>query len=159
MLSDDIWLGLLNLHDAFLNASVVQVRMLEAHVETNAALFHASDRARLERLWVTLLAVLIEAWQASQMRPVRDYIASVASVGTLVGLLRQSRKDGHDDKLTECRHYMFHRDRRQYWDDGRASPIGELEFHLRLHQAFSDVLLAAMGSANAERALPSTSRS
>lgn len=149
MLSADLKQGLWNLHDAFLNASIVRQRMLRFPFEPNPQLFHATDRAPLERLWVALLAVLIECWHASATRPVRDYVGSVTSTDQLIALLRQSRKDGRHGKMVECRHYMFHRDKRQYWDDGRSAPIGELEFHLKLHQAFSDVLLAAVRAANA----------
>jgi hypothetical protein len=151
MLNDNLRIGLLNLHDAFLNASLVLDRMLQEPVEKDPRLFHATNRARFERLWIALLAVLIESWHARNMRSVREYIDSVTDTSDLAELLRQARQTGRNKKMIECRHYMFHRDEREYWDDGRTAPVGELEFHLKLHAAFSKVLLTAVTAANEQR--------
>ena len=144
--SNNIRLGFVNLHDAFLNASLVLKQMQEAAVETDPERFHISDRARCERLWVALLAVLIEAWESEESKPVRDYIAAATSIDELVALLREARRSGRYAKILKCRHYIAHRGGKAYWDDGRGAPVGELNFNLRLHQAFSKVLLTAAHS-------------
>ena len=151
MLSDEVLDGLMNLHDAFLNASLVQDRMWKEPLEKDPHLFPISDRARFERLWVGLLAVLVESWHSPNMRQTHEYVKQVTDTTQLTDLLRKSRKNGHYDKMVECRHYMFHRDKRKYWDDGRKAPFGGLRFHRSLHVAFSRVLLAAVRKASAER--------
>ena len=143
---EGIRLGLLNLHDAFLNASLMKKQMEIAPIEADPTRFHASDRARSERLWVALLAVLIEAWDAKESKSIRNYIASVTPTTDLVDLLRQAKRSGRYDKILKCRHYAAHRGKKAYWDDGRLAPIGELQFNLKLHEEFSKVLLTAMRS-------------
>ncbi len=143
-------LGLTNLHDAFLNASLTRNRMLKEPLDSDPTTFHMSDRARFERLWIALLAVLVEAWRSPQTRPVVDYIASVANVDNLVLTLDQMRSTGQQGKMVQCRHYMFHRDRREYWDEGRVAPAGNLEVYTKLHQSFGTVLLVALRAMKAE---------
>jgi len=84
------------------------------------------------------------------MRQVREYVASKVSIDELSALLHQGRKDGSLDKMRETRHYMFHRDKRKYWDNGRLAVCGQLEFHLKVHQAFSRVLLAVFSEMEKE---------
>jgi hypothetical protein len=153
-LDPDLKRQLWNLHDVFLNASLVKKAMLDAPLVTDPVLFSASPRGRYERLWVALLAVLVEAWHSRKMRPARDYVRSVVALDELVKLLRQSRKDGTHDKLVACRHYMFHRDERDYMDIGRMGPIGAAHFTFRLHEEFSKVLFAAVQAANASAESP-----
>ena len=124
--------------------------MENAPVVSDSVLFPASDRGRLERLWCALLAVLIECWHSERMLPTIRYAGSVTDMSRLVSLLRQSRHDGTTKLLVECRHYMFHRDRRSYWDKGRQCPLGRFDANDQLHMAFSDVLLAATQHANYE---------
>lgn len=139
-----------NLHDVFLNASVVRKCMYAAPVKGAPERFDITNRARLERIWVAFLAVLVESWSAPKMKAVRDHIGSVVDTSELTNLLSEARRSGRLKKLKECRHYMFHRDEREYWDVGRLVPEGELDFYENLHMAFSKVLLAAMRHANTE---------
>ena len=84
------------------------------------------------------------------MRPAREFVASKVDTDELEGLLRQGKKDGSLRKMKETRHYMFHRDKRKYWDIGRISVAGQLEYNERFHQAFSRVLLEAMRTISLE---------
>jgi hypothetical protein len=141
---NDLLLGLLNLHDAFLNASIQRAYMLKCPVETDPKFFLISDRGRFERFWVAFLFVLVEAWCSAQMAPVRSWISQITSLETLETLIKKGKKDDQIAKMESARHYMCHRDRRKYWDDGRLSVLGNLDYHNQLHMAFSDVLLTAL---------------
>lgn len=135
-----------NLHDVFMNASVVKRAMDVSPIPAHAEQFHFSDRGRLERLWIALLQVLIEAWHSKQLREAREHIMSATDASALVQLLREAGGSEHRQRLQENRGYMFHRDKRKYWDAGRMGPVGHLEFHTRLHLEFSRVLLAGLQS-------------
>jgi hypothetical protein len=115
--------------------------------EEDPTLWFASNRARLERSWVTFLNVLVESWRSAQMKEVRSYIASVISTAGLDATLLEGDSSGDLTKMRATRDYMCHRDRREYWDPGRLAVLGRLEFHDRLHMEFSKLLLAAMRSA------------
>ena len=93
------------------------------------------------------LYVLVEAWQSARMAPVRAYVGTVIPTGELNQLLKLGETDGSLAKMRDARNYMCHRDRREYWDDGRLAVCGQLDYHVKLHTAFSQVLLAAMKSA------------
>ncbi len=136
----------MNLHDVFMNASVIKRAMDQAPIPDKDVQWHYHDRGRLERLWVALLAVLIEAWHADQMKAARDCLATVTDTGDLVRLLREARKTDHLRRLQANRAYMFHRDERKYWDEGRLGPIDHLEFHVAIHTEFSKVLLIGLRS-------------
>lgn len=148
-MTPELRLGLANLHDAFLNASLQRQLMQESPVEhgKDPTLWFASNRARLERSWVTFLYVLVESWRSAQMKEVRAHVASVISTAVLEDTLSQGDSSGDLDKMRATRDYMCHRDRRHYWDPGRLAVLGRLEFHDTLHMEFSKLLLAAMRSA------------
>jgi hypothetical protein len=146
----EIFMGLMNLHDAFLNASLLKDRMDKSPLINDVNIFDVTDRARFERMWVASLSVLIEAWNSSKMRRVREYVTSKVRIDELTTLLRQGRKDGSLNRMRETRHYMFHRDKRKYWDDGRLGVCGQLEFHLKVHRAFSRILLIAFSELEKE---------
>ena len=146
----DIFMGLMNLHDAFLNTSLLKERMDKSPLLKDVNIFTLTDRARFERMWVASLSVLIEAWNSSKMRRVREYVASKVPIDKLTALLRQGQKNGSLNKMRETRHYMFHRDKRKYWDDGRLAVCGQLEFHLKIHQAFSRILIVALSEMEKE---------
>jgi hypothetical protein len=143
MVDSELREGLANLQDAFLNCSLLKKSMDTCCVVENAVEFHLSDRGRFERLWVAALAVLVESWHSSHMKPVREYIRTTVSTKDLTELLRESRKSGLIDAMIATRHYMFHRDKRKYWDPGRNTPVGRLKAFNKLHQSFSKVLLVA----------------
>ena len=122
--------------------------MLNSPLDQEPETGHISDRFRLERLWVGLLAVLLEAWESPQMREARNFLSGVASTDRLVGLVRQARKPEARKALSDTRHYMFHRDKREYWDEGRTVCWGRLDFHMQVHDEFGKVLLAGMQALN-----------
>lgn len=137
--------GVLNLHDAFLNASLAKKLMSETPLFNDPILLYsATDRGRLERMWIGFLAVLVESWHSEQMLPVREFVNSITKTESLTELLRRGRRDGSIEKMMETRHYMFHRDQRELLDKGREGPIGGLEYHCELHNTFADILLAAV---------------
>jgi hypothetical protein len=150
---DEVEEGLSNLHDAFLSAHLMYQCMINVPVEKEKALLRSLllDRRRFERLWVAFLAVMVEAWQAAKMRPVMEWIRSVTGATELVDLLKEAGESGHLAKIKKCRHYMFHRGWRKYWDDGRLAPVDEFEFNERLYMAFSGVLREAIDAVNAAK--------
>jgi hypothetical protein len=83
------------------------------------------------------------------MRPATEWIRSVTDTTELVNLLRKAARSGRLNKMLDCRHYMCHRDKREYSDDGRWAPVDEFEYNERLHMAFSGVLREAIGAVNA----------
>jgi hypothetical protein len=116
-LTPETLLGLLNLHDAFLNAELVATRMRRetdlgnAGTLGNAMAATALPRFRFERLWIALLAVLVESWRSPTMAPVHEYVESVADTSELERLLSAYQETGMLERIKCCRHYMFHRDR------------------------------------------------
>lgn len=138
--------GLLNLHDAFLNAALAEREKWKSPIEEDPEKFHISDHGRFERMWVTFLYVLVEAWESAQMAPVREHIESLTPLEELTSLLRAGKVNGSLRKMRRTRDYVYHRDCKKYWDDGRLAVCGQLEYHMRLHAAFSRILLAAMKS-------------
>jgi hypothetical protein len=135
-------MGLMNLHDAFLNASLQRREMLRAPIVDDPAAFHFSDRGRFERAWAAFLYVLVESWRAKTMGAVRELVGSCTDVSKLETLLEEGDRIGAIERLQEVRHYMAHRDRREYWDKGRLGVLLQLDYNERLHMAFSEVLLA-----------------
>jgi len=134
--------GLMNLHDVFLNASLLRKNMINSPIINDAREFDTSDRERFERMWIASLYVLVEAWNSLAMKGVREYIASKVDIQPVSSILAQGYKDGSLKKMGQTRHYMFHRDKRKYWDIGRSSPWDQLEYHERLHMTFSTVFLS-----------------
>jgi len=137
-------MAIANLHDVFLNASLLRKMMHEAPVETDVFVFIISARARFERVWAAFLYVLIECWRSDSMRPVIEHIGKVTELSQLNSVLQEGDLTGAIERLREVRHYMCHRDRREYWDEGRMGVVGQLEYNERLHTAFSVVLLEAL---------------
>jgi len=143
-MDETVRMGVLNVHDAFLQASLVKKYMENSSVVADPMEFFVSDRGRFERLWVALLYVLVEAWCSDQMVRVREFCRSIISLDELDSLLERGQKEGLLSKMRETRHYVCHRDRRKYWDDGRTGPVGSLDYNSKLHDAFSRVLLATI---------------
>lgn len=143
-------MAIANLHDVFLNASLLKKLMdgLPLEKEENDSL--AGDRWRAERLWIAHLAILTECWRSRQMRYAVQFIRGVTDTADLVGLLRDAAKQHADQDMFEVRHYICHRDQRNYWDRGRLAPVGQLPFFLQLHNAFSRVLLEGFRAINVE---------
>jgi hypothetical protein len=139
-LDQKIYMGVGNLHDVFLNASLIKKYMDDLPIETEQ--FFDSDRGRFERIWVAFLYVLIEAWEAN--KEIRDYIATKVDLDELSALIKEGKKDGSIKKMQNTRHYIAHRDKRGYWDAGRLSVLGQLKYHIKLHNTFSKILLIAM---------------
>ena len=138
-------MAFMNFHDVFMNASLTRSKMLKAPLTGNTPEeFTASDRGRFERMWITSLYVLVEAWRAEAMAPGKAYIKSITQIDQIDNLIEQGTTDGSLNKMRNVRDYMSHRDKREYWDTGRTDVAGQLDFHNALHNAFSQVFLAGV---------------
>ena len=144
MSRSEILMGLMNLHDAFLNASLQRAGMESCRVEKEAEGFLLSRRGRFERVWVTFLYVLVEAWQSDQMASVREYAGKAVDCSPLNRMIDELNSRGELAKMREVRNYMCHRDRREYWDAGRVAVVGLLPKTMALHDAFGATLLKAL---------------
>lgn len=147
----DLPMWMLNMHDVLLNARLQRRLMKEAAIAP-AEEFDVFDRGRLERGWVRDLYVLVEAWQRHPT--LRAELASWVDTTDVERLLILGAADRHLAHMAEVRHYMSHRDKREYWDRGRTATMqpGALAFHEAITLAFSKVLLAAL------RTVPHTPR-
>lgn len=145
-----VYMGLANLHDTFLNASLQFHAMSNSPLERDPDAFHISDRARFERSWTMFLYVLIESWRSQPMTPVREYVKTCADISRLEEVLRVGDENGAIRKMRNVRDYMCHRDRREYWDTGRTDVLLQLDFNSTLHSAFGEVLRTAMVAAEAD---------
>ena len=140
----DECIALGNLHDVFLNASLCHSKMLESPVEQEVWKFTISPRGRFERMWITYLYVLVEAWRSPFMAGAKSLMNSVYSSYRIDALISQGEKDGSLSKMKNVRDYMCHRDKREYWDAGRTDVAGRFQYNEILHEAFSEAFLAAL---------------
>ena len=142
----DLVLGVFNLHDVFLNATVQRAHMSTSPIEPDPRVFDATDRLRFERCWITFLYVLVEAWKSPDMKPTVEFVSAVTPTEELQDLLAEGERIGCLEAMRETRHYMCHRDKRGYWDYGRRAYYGgdKVEYAHRLHEGFGEVLLAAV---------------
>ncbi len=149
-----------NLHDAFLTASLLRKLMLQTALppDLDPSKAHACDRFRLERLWVDKLYVLVEAWQRDSHNGVAELKVALRDKAPLVALdmaLAAMSDSGLIEAMLETRHYMSHRDRREYWDVGRMGPLGHLTEYTQLTDLFGEVLLSALAQCQREAATSS----
>jgi hypothetical protein len=133
-----------NLHDAFLNANLMRTLMEGEELTTSPDEFFISNRGRLERAWAAFPYILIEAWRAKSKTKARQYIESKVSLSKLEQTLHEADQSGLTEKLREVRHYMCHRDRRQYWDRGRYIHIWNLTALMKLNDEFGAIFLQIM---------------
>lgn len=133
---------LLNLHDVFLNTTLLKKQMDISPLVKEPDQFHISHRGRFERLWVAFLYVFYESWSSGQMKEVRRFLLSLDESAELTSLLREYRRDGTLQKMKSVRDYMFHRDKRNYWDTGRIAVCLQLDKNSRLSASFGKLLLA-----------------
>jgi hypothetical protein len=138
----DDFMAFMNLHDVFLNALLCRRMMLRAPLATDPTDFTISDRGRLERMWITHLYVIVEAWGSPQLDGARRFMAQVTSLEKVDATISSGDADGSIAKMREVRDYMCHRDRREYWDAGRVDVAGQLAYHEELYGAFSEAFLA-----------------
>ena len=134
-------MAFMNLHDVFLNTSLCRSKMMHSPIAQDAEEFTMSDRGRLERMWITFLYVLIEAWCSPIGASAKSYMGSKANLNAVEDLISNGKTNGSISKMRNVRDYMCHRDKREYWDAGRIDVAGQLTYHEALHQAFSDVFL------------------
>jgi hypothetical protein len=106
--------------------------------------FTNSDRGRLERAWAAYLYILIEAWRAKSNAQVRQYIETKISLDSLKQTLKEAERSGLISMLREVRHYMCHRDKRQYWNKGRYCHMGDLMPMMKLNNEFGAMFLSIM---------------
>jgi hypothetical protein len=149
--ADNVVQGLMNLHDAYLNASLQRTAMERAPLEREPEVFHTSDRARYERTWAMFLYVLIEAWLSKSASEVRDFVRQVADTAPLDDLIAKAKEGGDLDAMFEGRSYMCHRDRREYWDAGRSAVFGRLELNQLIDREFGRILLTALRAIDSVR--------
>lgn len=150
-------MDLMNLHDVFLNASMLKRLMARSPVpetgDPEAAL--DQDRLRLERYWQTALWVLIEGWEHRTAESVRRMVTErcPAETARLDELLDPDVHSERRNRLRETRNYMSHRDKRDYWDEGRFAPALPLQltWSVQLHDAFSALFHAQFAVSQAER--------
>lgn len=128
--------------DAFLTAELVFDLMVQLPVDTMGApegfTFTATPRFRLERLWMACLYVAVEGWRA-RTGPVQQFFERIEEAVVLESIVTRAEDGGLLDSMRACRDYMFHRDRRGMWDDGRLAPIGRFRELRELHDQFSIV--------------------
>lgn len=82
--------NLLNLHDAFLNASLQRDRidnepLDERHNKDLEILI--TDRFRFERTWLAFLFVLVECWRSEMMMEVREIITGLVTDSSIENLI------------------------------------------------------------------------
>jgi hypothetical protein len=124
---------------------------LEIPLERMAEHWPISDRARFERLWWAMTYVLCETWEHKSTEA-RDFFATLPRTADLNIRLRELKKAGVIERMRECRHYMFHRDDRTYFDVGRAAPVGDLQTMLGLSQLFGAVFREALDTLKERKA-------
>jgi hypothetical protein len=144
---NDVIAGFWNLHDAFLSVHLQRMCMLNAPVsrgdplKDNPLAFFASPRGLHERAYGAFLYVLVEAWEAKRWESVREYIETMATTAEIGVAIREGRDQGHLEELRQLRHFMCHRDQRDYWDRGHFAAVGQIDYHERLYQAFNRMFL------------------
>ena len=131
----------MNLHDVFLNASLCRSKMMQSPVKNSAEEFTMSDRGRFERMWITFLYVLIEAWLSPIGAMAKSYMGSKTDLSEVDDIISKGKEDGCISKMRNVRDYMSHRDKRDYWDAGRIDVAGQLGYHNSLHSKFSKAFL------------------
>jgi hypothetical protein len=117
--------------------------MMRSSVPKGAEEFTMSDRGRLERMWITCLYVLIEAWRSPVGAMAKSYMKSKTDLMGVEEIISKGENEGSISKMRNVRDYMCHRDKREYWDAGRIDVAGQLDYHEALHRQFSDVFLEA----------------
>ena len=97
-----------NLQDTFLNASLAFDLMIKQQIQhgDDPDLWFATPRARLERIWITHLYVLVESWNPTICERRAELVASMTSLFKLEALLEDGHTEGHLAKMRETRDYM-----------------------------------------------------
>lgn len=146
---DDFNKWVRNLHDVYLNVEVAwlaSIHVPPSDVEHSLEHLGGSRRQRLARFVARDMWVLWEAWDRrpqyheafAEQAP--DAVAKLAELETL------GRSSGWLKQVRQIRDYMNHRDKRSYLDPGREElPKEAIAWLQQLRQAFSELLLSAMG--------------
>lgn len=114
---------------------------MHSPVQGGAEEFTMSDRGRFERMWITFLYVLIEAWRSPIGSMAKCYMESKTDISEIDDIISKGNKDGSIKKMRNVRDYMSHRDKREYWDTGRIDVACQLEYHETLYSKFSRAFL------------------
>jgi hypothetical protein len=140
---DNDHMKIMNLHDVFLTASMCRKYMDESPLEDDLLSFAISQRGRFERLWITFIFVVIEAWQSKYMSSAQNHVKNYvpADVTIINDLLKKAINDHSLDKMRDVRDYMCHRDKREYWNKGRIAVFGQLVCNDKIFRAFGDMFL------------------
>ena len=96
----DVW----NLHDVFLTALLMRSQMEGSPIDRTSGFegikrFFASDRGRLERLYVAFLFVLVEAWLSRSMGGARALVNEASPDNGIVSMIRDLKKSGALDRM------------------------------------------------------------
>lgn len=143
-------MGLMNLHDVWLNADLLKRVMDTSPVHDGQD--DDQDRFRAERIWIAMLAVLVESWErGSGSRHAVEFLRGAVDTSRLVDLLRSARRKPAEARMVEVRHYVCHRDERGYWDRGRTAPYGQLDFFIELHSEFKRIFDGGFRALQMER--------
>ncbi len=100
--SDDAT-AFMNLHDVFLNASLCREKMMHSPIERSAKEFMISDRGRFERMWITFLYVLIEAWLSPIGAMAKSYMGSKTDLSEVNDIISKGNKVGYINKMRNVR--------------------------------------------------------
>ena len=151
-----LWLS--NFHDVYMNSNLLRELMRKEPIpprteRPEAMLIHR--RFRFERLWQCFLFVCVEAWESATEEQ-RSYVRALAEneIDQVESLISIGKQAGKIEHLRSVRNYMCHRDKREYWDDGRLAVVhpGMLEWTSALDSAFSSMILTALKQLHKETA-------
>ena len=149
-----LWLS--NFHDVYMNSDLLHELMRKEPLPPRTEppeLMLIHRRFRFERLWQCFLFVCIEAWESSTEEQ-RSFVRKLAEsdFDQVQDLISIGKQEGKIEHLRAVRNYMCHRDKREYWDDGRVAVVhpGMLEWTSALDGAFSSMILAALKNLHKE---------
>jgi hypothetical protein len=88
-------MAFMNLHDVFLNASLCRSKMMHSPIAKGAEEFTTPDRGRLERMWVTFLYVVIEAWRSPIRTMAKSYMGAKTDLNVVEELISKGKNEGN----------------------------------------------------------------
>ncbi|MCU1392871.1 MAG: hypothetical protein JWM34_1299 [Ilumatobacteraceae bacterium] len=139
-----------NLHDVYLNVQTANLALravppsdMESTLESQGA----SRHQRLSRFVARDTWVLLEAWQWRKEFHTAFQYRTPHFTARLDELIQRGQSKGWMKHLRQIRDYMNHRDKKDYNDPGRRDlPAEAIQWVHEVRQAFSDLLLSAMGA-------------
>lgn len=137
-----------NLHDVFLTANLSRLSQIfvpAGPADAALAEIGGSRGQRLQRCFPRDMWVLWEAWEERAEHHPRFKQEAPEAMARVERLAVEGKRKGHLRRLRAVRHYMSHRDNRNYQDVGR-DPLDAAgsQWLEQLHAAFSDLFLDVM---------------